>query len=211
MRTSAPSRRRKTESSVITTSATPARRERIRALGDDLRLSLRRRRGHGHDHTARAHDEVHRTTDPEHVLSGHSPVRDVAGSRDLKSPEHGDVDVPAADHREALRAVEVGGAGERGHRSLRRVDEVWVELVVARSRPDAEEPVLRVQEDVRVVEQAGDEIRDADAEVDDLAGSKLLRRAGRDQRLDVAASSGKHQLVDVQMRRMDRLRLELAR
>ena len=44
--------------------------------------------------------------------------------------------------------------------------------------PDAEEPVLRVQEDVRVVtEEPGNEVRDADAEVDDLARPKLLRGA----------------------------------
>ena len=121
--------------------------------------------------TRRAPDhEVHRTADAEHVLPRHGPVRDVAGDRHLERAEHGDVDVPAADHREALRAVEVRGAGQRGHRPLRRVDEVRVELVLARSRPDAEEPVLRVQEDARrLAEQPGDEVRDADAEVDDLA------------------------------------------
>jgi hypothetical protein len=100
----------------------------------------------------------------ENVLPGHRPVRDVAGDRDLQGAEHGDVDVPAADHREALRAVEVRGAGERGHRLLGRVDEVGVDLVPAGWRPDAEEPVLRVEEDVRAVaEKAGDEVRDADA------------------------------------------------
>ncbi len=79
-------------------------------------------------------------------------------------------------------AVEVRGAGERGDRLLRGVDEVGIELVLARPRPDAEEAVLRLQEDVGVVvEESGDEVRDADAEVDDLARPKLLRRAGRDR------------------------------
>ena len=140
------------------------------------------RRGHRHDHAARADDEIHRAADAEHVLPGHGPVRDVARDRDLQGAEHGDVDVAAADHREALRAVEVRGAGERGHRLLRGVDEIGIDLVLARSGPDAEEPVLGVQEDVRVVaEKAGDEVRDADAEVDDLAGPELLRGAGRDR------------------------------
>ena len=108
---------------------------------------------------------------------------------DLQRAEHGDVDVTAADHREALRAVEVRGARERGHRPLGGVDQVGVELVLARARADAEQAVLGVQEDARVgAEEARDQVRDADAEVDDLAGPKLVRRARGDASLDVGGS-----------------------
>ena len=97
---------------------------------------------------------------------------------DLERAEHGDVDVPAADHREARRAVEVRRARQRRDRLLRRVDQVRVELVAVRARPDAEQAVLRVQDDARVgAEEARDQVRDADAEVDDLA--RLRARAPR--------------------------------
>ena len=181
VRTSAPSRSRKTESSLTTTSATPRAVERVGALGDDLRLARRRRRGHGHDHPACSDDEIHSTADAENVLPGHRPVRDVACDRDLKGPEHGDVDVPTADHREALRAVEEGGAGECGHRSLRRVDEVGSSSSSPGRGPTPRSPFSVCRKTLAVVEQAGDEIRDTDAEVDDLARSELLRSAGRDR------------------------------
>ena len=52
--------------------------------------------------------------------------------------------------------------------------------------PDAEKPVLGVQDDARVrAEEPGDEVRDADAEVHDLAGTQLARGARRDPGLDV--------------------------
>ena len=92
----------------------------------------------------------------------------------LERAEHGDVDVAAADHREALGAVEVRRPGQRGDRQLRGVDQVRVELVAVRPRPDAEEPVLGVQDDAGVrAEEPRDEVRDADPEVHDLAGPEL--------------------------------------
>jgi len=112
--------------------------ERVRALGDHLRLTARRRRRHRHDHAASADHEVHRAADAEHVLAGNGPVRDVTGGAHLERAQHGDVDVAAADHREARGAVEVRGSRQRGDRLLRGVDQVGVELVRVRSWPDAE-------------------------------------------------------------------------
>ena len=170
----------------MTTSGDPGRGQRVPALGDHLGIAPRRRRGHGHDHAARADDEVHRAADAEHVLAGHGPVRDVPGAAHLERPEHGDVDVAAADHREARRAVEVRRAGQRGDRLLRRVDQVGVELAVDRPRPDPEQAVLGVEHDTRVgAEEPGNQVRDADPQVDDLAGTELERGARRDPRLGV--------------------------
>ncbi len=95
----------------------------------------------------------------------------------------------AADHREARRAVEVGRAGERGDRLLRGVDEVGIELLLGGSRPDAEEAVLGVEEDLRLgAEVARNEVRDADPEVHDLSRSQLLRGPGGNQGLGVGAA-----------------------
>ena len=162
------------------------RGQRVRAPLDHLGLASRRRGGHRHDHAAGADDEVHRAADAEDVLAGHGPVRDVSVAADLERPEHGDVDVAAANHREARGAVEVRRAREGGDRLLRRVDQVGVELAVARPRPHPEQAVLGVQDDTRLgAEEPRDQVRDADPEVDDLARLQLERGAGRDPRLGI--------------------------
>ena len=138
--------------------------------------------------TPRADDEVHCSAHAEHVLSRNRPVGDVTALADLERAEYGDVHMTTADHGEAGRAVEVGSARQRGDGALGGVDEVGIELVVARPRADAEEPVLRVEEDLCVgSEVSGDQVRDPDAEVDDLAGVQLSGRTLRDDRLRVGA------------------------
>ena len=145
-------------------------------------------RGHRDDHATGADDEVHRTTNSQDLTAGNRPVGDVAVCAHLQRPQHGDVDMTAADHREARGAVEVRGAGKRGHGPLGGVDHVRVELVPDRSRPDFEQPVLGMQMDLAVgAEEPGNQIGDADPEVDDLAGPQLDRGARRYRRLRVAA------------------------
>ena len=120
------------------------------------------------------------------VLARHSPVGDVTPLADLERAEHRRVDVAAADHREALGAVEVRGAGQRGDGPLRGVDQVFVQLVPVRRRPDAEEAVLRVDEDPRVVlEEPRDQVRDPDPEVHHLARMELAGGSGRDPKTRV--------------------------
>ena len=85
-------------------------------------------------------------------------------------------------------AVEVRRSRQRRDRQLRRVDQIRVELVLARARADAEQAVLGVQDDPRVGgEEARDQVRDPDPEVDDLAGTELAGGPLRDPGLDVAA------------------------
>ncbi len=87
----------------------------------------------------------------------------------------------APDHREALRAVEVRGARQRGDGSLRRVDQVLVERVLVGRRADTQEAVLRVDEDLRVgVEVSRNQVGDPDPEVHDLAGTELSGCASGD-------------------------------
>ncbi len=61
---------------------------------------------HHHDHALRAVDEVHRAAHALDHLPGDHPVGEVAAGADLHRAEHGDVDVPAADHRERQGRVE---------------------------------------------------------------------------------------------------------
>ena len=189
MRKSEPLRKRKTAELGHDHVNGLARCQRERAFTDELTPAARRRGGHRHDHAPGADDEIHRAAHAQHVLPGHGPVGDVAPLAHLEGAEDGDVHVAAADHREARRAVEVRRARERGDRLLGGVDEVGVELVLGGARPDAEQAVLGVEEDLRLCpEVARNEVGDADAEVHDLSGPQLLRGPGGDQRLGVGAA-----------------------
>src|ERR1700756_4902943 len=99
---------------------------------------------HQHDHPAGSVDQVH---GPAHALdhgSGHHPVGQVTVAGHLHTAEHGDVDVTAADHRETGCRVEVRRTGHHRHRLLAGIDQVGVDLVVVRERPDSEDAVLGV-------------------------------------------------------------------
>src|SRR5262249_29565298 len=109
-----------------------------------------------------------------------------ASLADLERAEHGDVDVTAPDHREAGCAVEVRRSRNRRDRTLGGVDEVGVQLVLFRPGADAEEPVLRVQVDLRAgTEVSRNEVGNANAEIHDLPRAELLRRACRDEGLGI--------------------------
>src|SRR4030095_249348 len=79
----------------------------------------------------------------------------------------GEVDVTAADHPEGGGRVEERGTLHRGDRLLAGVDEVGILLTFQRPGPDAEESVLRVEEDVHPGgDVVGDEGGKTDAQVD---------------------------------------------
>ena len=81
VRCSSPSTSRKTDGSVTTTSAAPSSSERIVR---SRTTSARRRDDAAMIVTITrpsTDDEIHRPADAEHVLAGHGPVRDVAGTR----------------------------------------------------------------------------------------------------------------------------------
>ena len=59
-------------------------------------------------------DEVHRPAHALDHLARHHPVGEVAVLADFHAAEHGKVDMAAADHREALRAVEIARRAEAG-------------------------------------------------------------------------------------------------
>ncbi len=87
--------------------------------------------------------------------------------------------MPAADHGEAVGGGEEARAGKRRHRLLAGVDEVGVDLVLHRERPDAEKAVLGLQHHVDAFGNVvGDERRQSDAEVDVETVAQLLGGAG---------------------------------
>src|SRR3989304_8413567 len=92
----------------------------------------------------------------------------------LQRTEYRDIDMATADQGEARGAVEVGSTRERGDRTLRGIDQIGIEFVLTRPRADAEEAVLRMEEDLGVgPEVSGDQVGNADAQLHDLASVKL--------------------------------------
>ena len=130
---------------------------------------------HHHDDLLDARDEIHRAAHALDHLAGDHPVGDVAVLRDLHRAEHGEVDMPAADHREAVRRGEIGRLRQLADRLLAGVDQIGVHLVLIGERADAQHPVLGLQ---RHRHPFGNVVRhqrrDADAEVDVEAVLELL-------------------------------------
>ena len=88
--------------------------------------------------------------------------------------------MPAADHGEAGRAVEIGAVRQFADGLLARIDQVGIDLVGVRERPDAKHAVLALQRDMHALRNVvGDQRRDADAEIDVIAVAQFLRGAGR--------------------------------
>ena len=93
------------------------------------------------------------------------------------APEDRGVDLAAADHPEAGRGVEEGGAAAQGHGLLAGVDQVGVLLALERVGADAEDAVLALQHQLDVVvDVVGHQRRQADAEVDVGAVGQLRGR-----------------------------------
>ena len=77
--------------------------------------------------------------------------------------------------------VHIAAAREQRHRLLAGIDEVEVDLVVARRRPDPEHAVLALQHDLAPVGQhVGDQGRQPDAEIDVDPVGEILRGAPGD-------------------------------
>src|SRR5690606_40973266 len=132
-----------------------------------------------HDHYALdAGHQVHGAAHALDHLAGHHPIGEVAVLRHFHAAQDGQIDVSAANHREAVRGGEI-----RGHRQLRDgllagVDQVGVLLALPGERPHAEHSVLGLQHHFHslwdvVRHQRGN----TDAEIDVETVLELLRRA----------------------------------
>ena len=94
--------------------------------------------------------------------------------------EDGEVDMSAADHREAVRRGEISRLRQLADRLLARVDQVGILLAFIGEGADTEHAVLRLQRDLHSRRDViRDERRNADAEVDVIAVLQFLRGACR--------------------------------
>jgi hypothetical protein len=153
--------------------------QRQRALRDELRVAALGIMLHHDDDLLDSGDEVHRPAHALHHLARDHPVGDVAFLGHLHRPQHGEVDMAAADHREALLGAEIGGAVQFADRLLAGVDQIGIDLILVREGPDPEHPVLALERDLHPLRDVvGDERRDSDPEIDVIPVAKLLGGAG---------------------------------
>ncbi len=88
--------------------------------------------------------------------------------------------MPAADHREAVAARKIGRRVELADGLLAGVDQVGIDLVGIRKRPDPEHAILGLQGDRHSLgDIIGHQRRNANAEIDVIAILQLARRARR--------------------------------
>ena len=109
------------------------------------------------------------------------PVGEVARDRYLKGAQHGDVEVPAAHHRERIGVVEVRAARQQGHGLFSRIDQIQVLQPRRGRRPHSQDAVFAVQDDLAVLRQmVSDQGRHADAQIDVGAFGDVARDTRRD-------------------------------
>ena len=174
----------------------PRRGQRQVALGDDLGFALR---GvlHGDDHALGAADEVHGAAHARHHLAGDHPVGEMTAGIDLQAAKHGDVDMAAADQAERHRAVEGGRARQRTDRLAAGIGQQRMRHALFGDGTGADQPVLGLEEDVQPFGHVvRDQRRNADAEIDEIAGSKLLRHAPGDDGLCIHGSPVRDEVID---------------
>src|ERR1051325_3118719 len=158
--------------------------QRQRALVQELRidaavLGLGRVR-HDHYDLLDARDQVHGAAHALHHLAGDHPVCEVAVLGHLHGAEQRDVDVAAADHREAVGRGEEARGWKLGDGLLAGVDEVGIFFALVGERPEAKHAVLALQLHAHAFGNVvRHQRRDADAEIDVEAVAQLLRRAFR--------------------------------
>src|SRR4029077_5939966 len=99
---------------------------------------------------------------------------------DLEGAENAEIEMTAADEREAVGVMHVGAAGEQGDILLAGIDQPAVDLVRLRRRAHAEHTILGLDDYFAVRRQViGDQHWYADAEIDIKAFRDVVRRAGR--------------------------------
>jgi hypothetical protein len=135
---------------------------------------------HQHPHPLRADGEIHRAADRGRAFGRTpGPVGEIARGGDLVTPEHAEVDVATADHREAVGVMEEGAPGPEGHGLFARVDEPGIHRIGRGARPHTENPVLAHENHLAL---RGHELRhrgrQADAEIHDPALRNIRRDLG---------------------------------
>ena len=146
-------------------------------------------------------DQIHRAAHARHHLAGDHPVGEMAVGIDLQAAEHGDVDMAAADQPERHRAVEGRSTRQRADRLAAGVGQQRMRHALLGNRAGADQSVLGLEEHVHAFGHViRDQRRNADAEIDEVAGPKLLRDAPRDDGLCIHGSPVRDEIVDQRSR-----------
>uniref|UniRef100_A0A0N4ZXT0 PE-PGRS family protein n=1 Tax=Parastrongyloides trichosuri TaxID=131310 RepID=A0A0N4ZXT0_PARTI len=93
---------------------------------------------HHHDDALDPGDQIHSAAHALHHLAGDGPVGQIAVGGDLHRPQHGHVDMAAADHGEAVGRGEEAGGRQHGHGLLSGVDQIGVRLALEGEGADAD-------------------------------------------------------------------------
>ena len=132
---------------------------------------------HQHHHAFDASDQIHRAAHALDHLAGDHPVGKVALTGHLHGTEDGEIDVTAADHREAVLAAEIAGTGTRRHRLLASIDQVGIDFIFRREGADSKQAVLGLQPHIHAIGNVvGHQRWQANTEIDVGAVVEFLGR-----------------------------------
>ena len=149
-------------------------RERQRTLLQYLGRALARGVLHGHDHAARASNQVHGPAHAFDHLAGDHPVGEIALLIDFHGAKHAQINVPTADHGKRIGAGKICRAGNFRDCLFAGIDEVRVFFSSQRIRPHAQHSILTLQDDMHALRHAvGNQGRQPDAQVDVEAVAQL--------------------------------------
>src|SRR5262249_6031496 len=110
----------------------------------------------------------------DHFARNH-PVSEIAVLGDLHCAEDREIDVPAADHGEAVGGREITAGRDLRYRLLAGIDEVRILLAFVRERAESEHAVLALQLHAHAPRYVvGNQCRNADTEIDVKAVAQLL-------------------------------------
>ena len=121
---------------------------------------------HQNDDARDAGDEVHRASHSLHHLAGNGPVGEITILRNLKGTQNRQINMAAADHREALGRVDEGRAGKGGNGLFAGVDEVRIDFRFQRERAHPEHAVFGLKRNLDAFgKEIGNKRGDADTQV----------------------------------------------
>ena len=147
---------------------------------DDLGAAVLGGVFHHHDDLLDPGNQVHRPAHALDHLARDHPVGDVAVFGDFHRAEHGQIDLAAANHREAGGAVKIGRVRQLADGLLAGVDQIGIDLVLGRERPDPEHAVLALQRHGNALgNMVRHQCRNTNAKIDVVTIAQFLRGAGR--------------------------------
>src|SRR5262245_27173928 len=148
-------------------------------------------------------DEVHGAAHALHHLARNHPIGEVAVLGYLHGAEDREVDVPAADHGEAVGGGKIARGRDFSDRLLAGIDEIGVLFALVAERTEAQHAVLALQLHAHAVTNVvRHQRRYADAEIDIEAVAQLLGSAFG----HLLASPGHHTSSQVRAAASARLR-----